>query len=93
MEQTRRVHLIAIGRVQGVNYRYHACQTADMLQLTGFVRNLSDGSVEMVAEGPSEDLVQLITWARRGPRFAAVDDLQITYHPATGEYTDFRRYD
>lgn len=91
--QNRRVHIIAIGRVQGVNYRYHACQTADMLQLTGFVRNLDDGTVEIIAEGPTEDLGQLIVWARRGPRLSAVDDIRITYHEATGEYDEFRRLD
>ncbi len=49
-------HVIFIGRVQGVGFRYTALRTAQRHQLTGFVRNLPDGTVEMLAQGPARDI-------------------------------------
>ena len=49
-------HVIFIGRVQGVGFRYTAHRIAHRHQLTGFVRNLPDGSVEMFAQGPAQDI-------------------------------------
>ena len=49
-------HIIFKGRVQGVGFRYTAQRIASLSQLTGFVRNLPDGSVEMLAQGPLKDI-------------------------------------
>jgi acylphosphatase len=49
-------HIIFIGRVQGVGFRFTAHRMAGRHQLTGFVRNLRDGTVEMLAQGNSEDI-------------------------------------
>ncbi len=49
-------HIIFIGNVQGVGFRYNALVFARRIRLTGFVRNLPDGSVEMLAQGPEEDI-------------------------------------
>ena len=49
-------HVIFIGRVQGVGFRYTAHRIAHRHQLTGFVRNLPDGTVEMLAQGPDQDI-------------------------------------
>jgi acylphosphatase len=49
-------HVIFIGRVQGVGFRYTAYRIAHRHQLTGFVRNLPDGTVEMLAQGPAGDI-------------------------------------
>jgi len=49
-------HVIFIGRVQGVGFRYTAHRIAHRHQLTGFVRNLPDGTVEMFAQGPARDI-------------------------------------
>ena len=49
-------HIIFIGNVQGVGFRYNARAFARRFRLTGFVRNLPDGSVEMLAQGPDEDI-------------------------------------
>ncbi len=49
-------HVIFIGRVQGVGFRYTAHRIANRHQLTGFVRNLPDGTVEMFAQGPAQDI-------------------------------------
>jgi acylphosphatase len=49
-------HVIFIGRVQGVGFRFTALRIAQRHQLTGFVRNLPDGTVEMLAQGPAGDI-------------------------------------
>jgi len=53
-------HVVFIGRVQGVGFRYTAHRIAHRHQLTGFVRNLPDGTVEMFAQGPAQDIVDCI---------------------------------
>lgn len=66
------------GRVQGVGYRYFAMRAADTLGITGFVRNLVDGRVEVVGEGPEEVLAEFEEKLRQGPAFAAVDAVSRT---------------
>ena len=60
------------GRVQGVGFRYFAQRAADELGLTGFVRNLDDGRVEVYAIGPPDKLSQLAGMLHRGPHWADV---------------------
>ncbi len=60
------------GRVQGVGYRYFAQHAASALGLTGYARNLDDGSVEVYAVGPLENLQKLAGMLHRGPRWADV---------------------
>src|SRR5215472_3352698 len=60
------------GRVQGVGFRYFAQRTALELGLTGYVRNLDDGGVEVYAAGPEEQLSRFAALLRRGPRMAEV---------------------
>jgi acylphosphatase len=60
------------GRVQGVGYRYFAQHAAVGLGLTGFVRNLDDGRVEVYAAGPADRLDELAGMLHRGPRWAEV---------------------
>lgn len=55
-----RIHIIFYGRVQGVGFRYYAVQKANQLGLTGWVKNLYDGSVEMEVEGEEPLIDQLI---------------------------------
>jgi acylphosphatase len=64
------------GRVQGVGYRYFAMRSAEALGVTGFVRNLADGRVEVVGEGPEEVLAEFEQKLRQGPAFAAVESLE-----------------
>ena len=73
--ETRRVRLIIRGRVQGVWYRGSAQEIARELDLTGWVRNLGDGSVELVAEGERSALEALKAWCREGPPMARVHDV------------------
>ncbi|MGE0088974.1 MAG: acylphosphatase [Bacteroidales bacterium] len=69
------------GKVQGVGFRYSALNKAHELNLTGFVKNRSDGSVYIEAEGESENLDQFIDWLNRGPAWAMVEDIDIQIIP------------
>jgi acylphosphatase len=64
------------GRVQGVGFRWFVMSEAERLQLGGYVRNLPDGSVEVVSEGPETSLETLESRLRRGPSHARVDDVE-----------------
>jgi len=78
------------GKVQGVSYRAYTEQKAQDLRLTGLVRNLPDGQVEIIAEGPQNDLEALKDWCLSGPPQARVDDVATETHAATGEFSGFR---
>lgn len=64
------------GRVQGVGYRYFAAKQAEQLGIAGFVRNLPDGSVEVVAEAPDEALARFEGRLREGPSFGRVEHVE-----------------
>ncbi|HJQ99296.1 MAG TPA: acylphosphatase [Candidatus Polarisedimenticolaceae bacterium] len=68
-----RVRLIVHGRVQGVGFRYAAREAAVEAGVSGWVRNLPDGTVEIVAQGTPEAVERLAEWAARGPRHAVVE--------------------
>jgi acylphosphatase len=84
-----RVRVVVRGLVQGVNYRASCRGAARRLGLTGFVRNLPDGSVEAVAEGPREALERFVDWCRDGPPWAKVTAIEVDWRPAAGEYGSF----
>jgi len=84
-----RVHIYVSGRVQGVFYRSNTRRRALELGLTGWVRNLPDGRVEIVAEGEREKLERLIEWCGRGPPLARVEGLEIAWERPTGEFNYF----
>ena len=71
----RRVHIIVHGQVQGVNFRRHTAQKAKELGVHGYVRNLPDNAVEVVAEGNAEKVEELIAFCRRGPSMAVVTEV------------------
>ncbi|AOX99022.1 acylphosphatase [Jeongeupia sp. USM3] len=65
------------GRVQGVGFRFHTVREALTHGLTGWVRNRSDGSVEIQIQGQPGDIDSFLDWARRGPDSARVDRVEI----------------
>lgn len=71
------VHLLIKGRVQGVFFRKFTHLKARELGLSGWVRNLPDGRVELVAEGDPECLQRFIHWCHKGPDAARVDEVEI----------------
>lgn len=87
---TEQWHLWVDGRVQGVGYRASTETIARQASLTGFVANLADGRVKIVAEGPESSLQQLLDWCWQGPPAAAVTDVTREKHPAQGGFEDFQ---
>lgn len=85
-----RVHVLLAGRVQGVAFRDSARSRAIELGVAGTVRNLSDGRVELIAEGPRDLLESLVTWCRQGPVFARVDAADVRWEPYLAEFSGFR---
>jgi len=91
-EQTDRVslHAVVSGIVQGVFYRRFVLQEATGLDLRGRVRNLSDGRVEVEAEGDRRTLEMLIKRLHKGPPGAQVTDVATEWSEHRGEHKDFR---
>ncbi len=89
MTEIQRVTLIVHGRVQGVFYRDSTMRRARELGLVGTVRNLPDGTVHIVAQGPAVALEDLIRWAREGPPSAVVSDLKVDFGAPVPGYKDF----
>jgi len=78
------------GRVQGVGFRYSTQQEAQRLGLTGYARNMDDGSVEVVACGESGKVEQLLVWLKAGgPRSARVERVLTEPHQPGREWTNF----
>lgn len=85
-----RVRVFASGRVQGVAYRFYAEKCAGRLSVTGWVRNLPDGRIEVLAEGSAENIEAFLDRLREGPRLGQVDGFDVRHEAATGEFPDFR---
>ena len=79
-----RLHAVIHGDVQGVGFRYFMTRQAQARGLRGWVRNRSDGAVELVAEGERLDLDELPKAARQGPRHARVDNVDANWSDAEG---------
>lgn len=87
--QLARLHATVEGRVQGVGFRAFVEQSAELLNLKGWVRNRWDGAVEVVAEGQRQDLERMLAVLRRGPRASNVSEVVFEWQAATGEFTYF----
>ncbi len=85
----KRVHVYVSGRVQGVGYRDFVQRSALQLALSGVVRNLEDGRVEAVAEGPEAAVDAFLAKLERGPRAARVTRVDAVPIPARGDWTTF----
>jgi acylphosphatase len=84
------VHLVVVGRVQGVAFRAYAVDEASRLGLDGWVRNRPDGTVEARAEGTSEAVEAFVAWCRHGPPAARVEDVRVSPLAATRQDHGFR---
>jgi acylphosphatase len=89
MKDISRVHIKVFGGVHGVGFRHVASELAKFYSLTGYVKNMSDKSVEIIAEGKKENLRLLALWASRGPDKAEVTKCETILSRATGEFSDF----
>ncbi len=72
-------HIVVSGRVQGVGFRQATLREAGKLRLKGWVRNTRDGDVEIEVAGPETDLEKFVQWCGRGPSFAAVSKVAVTF--------------
>ncbi|MEB6379035.1 acylphosphatase [Leclercia adecarboxylata] len=78
------------GTVQGVGFRYSTQREAKELGLTGYARNMDDGSVEVVACGEAEQVDKLLAWLKAGgPRIARVEKVLSEPHQPEREYMNF----
>jgi len=84
-----RLHAVIHGDVQGVGFRYFMTRHAQGRRLKGWVRNRSDGAVELVAEGDRPDLDELLEAARQGPRHARVASVDAQWSDAKGDLDRF----
>ena len=82
-------HAYIYGRVQGVFFRSYIAGYARELGLFGYARNLSNGSVEVMAEGENEQLVKLVELIKDGPAAARVDDYKIEWSNYTDNFLEF----
>ena len=81
----KRVRATIAGRVQGVFFRASCAEEARRRDLSGWVRNLPDGRVEAVFEGPDTDVDALVAWCRIGPPHASVETVETVEEPLRGE--------
>lgn len=77
------------GHVQGVGFRWSALREARNSGIKGFVRNISDGSVYIEAEGSIQQLNKFVEWCKKGPGFGYVDSVTVDKFPPVN-YTEFR---
>ena len=88
MKVTKR--LIVRGRVQGVGYRQSMSTAASRIGVTGWVRNLRDGTVEAIVQGAPDDVARMLAWAHRGPPGAHVAAVDVS--EASGEFDRFEHW-
>jgi len=77
------------GFVQGVNYRVYAKKSADLKGIKGYVKNLSDGNVEVVADGTKEALDSFVEDLKKGPMFAKVSRVDYSFSSKDGNFMSF----
>ena len=85
MEDRTRVHVFVSGEVQGVNFRQEIADKANEQGVAGWVRNLPDGRVEAVLEGPRDEVYRVVGLCRAGPKGARVMNVQVDREPPKGD--------
>ena len=83
------VRIIIKGKVQGVSFRYFTLKNAQELNISGWVRNKSNGNVEAIAQGTKRNLELLIQILQQGSSFSRVDKVTLNWEHAEKDYTDF----
>jgi len=84
MSERVRAHVFVTGKVQGVYYRANTRDTARERGVDGWVRNLDDGRVEAIFEGPEDDVESMVEWCHDGSPRARVDDVTVEYEDPEG---------
>jgi acylphosphatase len=81
---------IVQGTVQGIFFRQFIKEHADALKLTGFCRNMDDGTVEIVAEGESEAIERFGGFAKSGPQHAQIRNVSVEEKKWSGDFKEFK---
>ena len=89
MEKNQRVHVWISGQVQGVFFRMETLRKAKQIGITGWVRNLRDGRVEAVIEGPGDKVAQMVAWCGKGPALSRVTDVERVEEDYSGDFKEF----
>jgi acylphosphatase len=89
----KQLQLVIRGRVQGVYFRASTQREARRLGLTGWIKNRTDGSLEILAEGEETSIRELYGWAQKGPSAARVERVEARWRSFSGEHPDFRIVD
>jgi acylphosphatase len=84
-----RRHVFCSGRVQNVGFRYFVLRKASALGVSGWVRNLSDGRVEAIFEGPADAVAKAVEWCRIGPPHGEVRNVQVRKETPQGDFDSF----
>ncbi len=85
----KRIIIHVYGHVQGVFFRYTTRKVGRKLGLTGIVKNMPDGSVFIEAEGPEEKLDELLTFSKKGPKYATVENVSYEFKEPEHKYKGF----
>ena len=90
MKEMARAHVLITGMVQGVFFRAYTRDEARVRGLRGWVRNLPDGRVEAVFEGERPTIDDMLTWCHKGPPYAYVQEVKVSWQSYQGDFKDFR---
>ncbi|MFA5388414.1 MAG: acylphosphatase [Candidatus Omnitrophota bacterium] len=85
----KRAHVFYSGQVQGVGFRYTAQDIAEAFGISGWVKNLRDGRVEIVAEGEEKKVKELLDKIVNGPIGYYIRDVDISWEKPSGEFVNF----
>ncbi|HID43955.1 MAG TPA: acylphosphatase [Archaeoglobaceae archaeon] len=86
----QRVEVYVSGLVQGVGFRYFTRKMAKEIGVSGYVMNLRDGRVFIVAEGNDEQIEKFLSTIKQGPSFAIVKNIEVLQKGTTGEFSEFK---
>jgi len=84
-----RARIRVFGRVQGVFFRQNALRYAMKIGIRGYIRNLEDGSLEAVYQGPKDKVDQMLQWTKRGPPYAFVSSYRIRWENPADDFSAF----
>jgi len=86
----KQIHIFVTGRVQGVFFRQSTKVMAIKNNVKGWVLNLDDGRVEIVAQGETQDIDNLAHWCKTGPANSRVDEFELSEENVTDEFENFQ---
>jgi len=87
--ENKSVHILVTGKVQGVFFRQATKVIAIKNHVTGWVKNLESGQVEILLEGEDQNVNSIVKWCHNGPANSRVDEIKIEQYEFSGQYSGF----